>query len=148
MTTILPALRGASLFRPFLNDLLADVDRFPWPTEFSADDTVGFRIDVSEYQDRYVLVADLPGRSTQDVDITLHNSQLSIEVRPQSQAHKSDGENVRLLVHERRMGAMKRTIKLPYAANEKDVDATLKDGVLTVTIRKEEASMPKKISVS
>ena len=147
MTTILPALRSASLLRPFLSDLLADVDRFPWPTEFSGDDTVGFRMDVCEYKDRYVLVADLPGRSSQDVEIVFQNGLLSIEVGVQSETHKSDGEEVRFLVHERRMGAMKRTIKLPYTSKEANVDAAMKDGVLTVTIRKEEASMPKKINV-
>lgn len=147
MSTILPALRSGSLLSPLLGQMFTDVDRFPWPAEFSAEDTVGFRMDVTEFQDKYVLVADLPGRSTSEVDVTLHNRLLSIEVNPQQDSAKSDGNEARFIIRERRSGSMKRTISLPYAATASNVDATMKEGVLTVTIKKEESSMPKKITV-
>lgn len=147
MTTFLPALRSGSLLAPLLGDFFADLDEFAWPTAISADQGAGFRMDVAEYQDRYIIVADLPGRSTEDVDITLHNSHLAISVKPQAEVQRSSEGDVRFTLRERRIGAMRRTIQLPYTASEKNIDATMKDGILTVTIKKDEALMPKKIVV-
>ena len=147
MTAFLPALRSGSLLRPFLSDFFTDLDEFASPRVFSADQPAGFRMDVAEYQDRYVVVADLPGRSTQDVEITLDNSQLAIEVKPQTEVQRSSEGRVRFILRERRIGAIRRTIQLPYTTTEKNIDAIMKDGVLTVTIKKDEALTPKKIPV-
>ena len=147
MTTFLPALRSASLLRPFLGDFFADLDDFAWPTAISADQAAGFRMDVAEYQDKYVIVADLPGKATSDVDITLHNSHLSIGVTSQVEVERSADRGVRFILRERRSGTMRRTVQLPHATSEKNVEATMKDGVLTVTIKKDESSTPKKIAV-
>lgn len=104
-------------------------------------------MDVAEYKDRYVLTADLAGIRNEEVEITLNNSRLFIEVKPQVEVHSSGDSEANYIVRERRIGAMSRTILLPYVTSEKNIDASMKDGVLTVTIKKDEASMPKKITV-
>lgn len=147
MNTFLPALRSGLLLRPFIGDLFAELDQETWPPLISADQGTVFRMDVAEYQDRYVIVADLPGRSTEDVDITLHNCHLTIEVRAQTEVQRSSEGDVKSILRERRIGAMKRTLQLPHTTSEKNIDATMKNGVLTVTIKKEEALKPKKIVV-
>lgn len=147
MTTLLPALRSGSLLRPFLGDFFADLDKFNWPSSVSAEDSAGFRMDVAEYNDRYVLKADLAGIRNEEVEITLNNSRLSIEVKPHAEVQDSSDTQANYIVRERRIGAMSRTIVLPYVTSAKNVDASMKNGVLTVTIKKDEALMPKKIVV-
>jgi HSP20 family protein len=147
MNTFLPSLRSGSILRPFLSDFLADIEESVLPSSFSAHQTDRFKMDVTEYQDKYVIVADLPGRSNGDVEVTLHHSELTIEVKPQVELDESRENKVNFILRERWIGAMKRTIKLPYTTTESNVNATMKDGVLTVTIKKEEAFMPKKIAV-
>lgn len=147
MTTLLPVLRGGSLLRPFLGDFFADVDTFSDSSPSWAGSYGTFRMDVAEYKDRYVLTADLPGITKEEVEITLNNSRLSIDVKPNAEVQNSSGQEVNYIVRERRIGAMSRTIQLPYVTSERNIDAFMKHGVLTVTIKKDEALMPKKITV-
>lgn len=147
MTALLPALRSGSLLRPFLGDFFADLDEFNWPSAAWAENSAGFRMDVAEYKDRYVIKADLAGIRNEEVEITLNNSRLFIEVKPHAEVQDSSDTQVNYIVRERRIGAMSRTILLPYVTSERNVDASMKDGVLTITIKKDEALMPKKIAV-
>jgi HSP20 family protein len=94
-----------------------------------------------------VIKADLAGVRNEEVEVTLNNSRLSIEVKPHAEVQDSSGSQLNYIIRERRIGAMSRTIVLPYVTSEKNVDASMKDGVLTVTIKKDEALMPKKIAV-
>lgn len=147
MATLLPALRSGSILRPFLSDLLADLDEFHWPINALARDSVGFNVDVAEYNDRYVIKADLAGVRNEELEITLGNNRLTIEVKPQAEVQDSSDTPVNYILRERRIGAVRRTVLLPYVTSEKNIDASLKDGVLTITIRKDEALVPKKITV-
>ena len=144
MTTLLPVLRGGSLLRPFLGDFFAEfTDSLPeW-----AGNNETFRLDVSEYKDHYVLKADMAGIRNDEVEITLNNSRLSIDVKPTPEVQNSSDAEVKYIIRERRIGAMSRTILLPSVTSESNIDASMKDGVLTVTIKKDEALMPKKITV-
>lgn len=147
MTMLLPVLRGGSLLRPFLGDFFADFNEFTDSLPEWAGNHETFRIDVAEYKDRYVLTADLAGIRNEEVEITLNNSRLSIDVKPNAEVQNSSDAEVHYILRERRIGAMRRTIQLPYVTCEKNIDASMKDGVLTVTIKKDEALMPKKITV-
>lgn len=147
MTPLLPALRSGSLLRPFLSDLFANPEEFYWPASTRNEGGVGIRIDVADHKDRYVIKADLAGIRKEEVEITLNNSRLTIAVKPYAEVHDSSDSLENFIVRERLIGAMSRTILLPYMTSEKNVDASMKDGVLTVTIKKDEALMPKKITV-
>lgn len=149
MTTLLPALRNGSILRPFLDDVFRDLDELRWSTSVTRlPEPTGFSMDVVEYQDRYELTADLPGFSNEEVEITLNNGRLAIEVKPRAEVQNSTEEpQARYLLRERRIGAMSRTITLPRMTSEDNIQASMKDGVLTVTIKKDEAAVPKRIKV-
>lgn len=147
MTTLLPALRSGSILRPFLGDFFADLNEFNWPNTSWSDAGSGFRMDVVEYKDRYVLKADLAGIRSEEVEVTLNNSRLLIEVKPHTEVQSSSDTEARYIVRERRFNAMSRTVLLPSVTSEKNIDASMKDGVLTVTIKKDEALMPRRITV-
>lgn len=147
MTTSLPVLRGGSLLRPFLGDFFADFTELTDSLPAWVGNHETFRMDVAEYKDRYVLTADLAGIRNEEVEITLNNSRLSIDVKPNVEVRDSSDTEVNYIIRERRIGAKRRTIQLPYVTYEKNIDASMKDGVLTVTIKKDAALMPKKITV-
>ncbi len=147
MTTLLPVLRGGSLLRPFLGDFFADFSEFTGSPPTWAGNHATFRMDVAEYKDRYVLTADMAGIKKEEIEITLNDSRLSIDVKPNAEVQDSSDSEVNYILRERRIGAMNRTIVLPFATSERSIDASMKDGILTVTIKKDEALLPKKITV-
>ena len=147
MTTLLPVLRGGSLLRPFLGDFFADYNGLADSLPTWAENHGTFRMDLAEYKDRYVLTADMAGIRSDEVEITLNNRRLSIEVRPNAEVQAANDSEVHYILRERRSAASTRAVVLPYATSESNVDASMKDGVLTVTIKKDEALMPRKISV-
>ncbi|WP_210420308.1 Hsp20/alpha crystallin family protein [Aquisphaera giovannonii] len=94
-----------------------------------------------EDDDRIHVEADLPGMTENDVEITVHNGMLSIrgERKPEG------GRNY--FYNGRSYGRFERVITLPEAVNADDVQGTLKDGVLRLTLPKRPEARPKKITL-
>ena len=103
----------------------------------------GFPLDVVEETARYVIEASLPGVSKDDIEVSLEDNSLTIQVKPDER-----GENHRnYLYRERWLGAASRTIALPFTSSEGEVEATLKDGVLTLVVNKTPEKQVKKIAI-
>ncbi len=102
-------------------------------------------VDVSETEDAYVVKAELPGMSREDLDITLENNVLRI-----AGERKFDRDEKKENYHriERSYGAFSRAFALPTQVDAEKVEATFKDGVLTVTVPKAEQARPRKISIA
>ncbi|MGI5487268.1 Hsp20/alpha crystallin family protein [Microtetraspora malaysiensis] len=78
--------------------------------------------------DRYIVRAELPGIDpSKDVDITLTNGVL--EIRAEKSEEMREGRRT-----EFHYGSLYRSITLPPAVREDDVQATYKDGVLEVSV--------------
>lgn len=104
----------------------------------------GFSVDVEETSEGYVLSADLPGVSKDLVDISLEGSQLTIAVKaPETSADESR----KALHRERRPIVSVRKFELPKEVSQ-EVEASLRDGVLTLYLKKDEAKSPKKIAIN
>ena len=113
-----------------IRDLLAiqqRLDRFaPGPAGWAPP------IDVSETADRYVITAELPGISQEDIQIHINDGRLTLSGerrerdRPCEQYHRV----------ERGHGGFSRTFQLPVPVDADAVTADLHDGVLTVTCPK------------
>jgi HSP20 family protein len=105
-----------------------------------------YAVDVREDADHIFVEAELPGFTRDEVDITLENSVLTISAeRKAEQQTEKKGE---YLLNERRYARFLRSFTLPPTVNESSVEAGLKDGVLTITIKKREETKPRKITVS
>ena len=98
--------------------------------------------DVSETDDAYMVEADLPGVSKDQIDVQLSDRELIItgEVREE--------ERERRHRRMRRTGRFEFRTVLPGDVETERVDAKLRDGVLTVTIPKAQAAKPRHIEVS
>jgi HSP20 family protein len=121
----------------FLRDMLPD-DSF-----FSRDWTPA--VDVIEKNDGYIIKAELPGMSKDDVKITLENNLLTIRGERKNELNDKEGNAHRI---ERRYGAFERSFTIPGTIKANDVDAQYKDGILTLTLPKQEEEKPKLINVT
>lgn len=104
----------------------------------------GARLDVRETPNQFVIQADLPGFKKDDVDVTFQDGVLTL-TGERKREEKKEGENFHFV--ERRVGRFARSIRLPDGLKPDTVDASLKDGVLTITVDKAEEIKPRKIAV-
>ncbi|MCL5266803.1 MAG: Hsp20/alpha crystallin family protein [Bacteroidetes bacterium] len=102
------------------------------------------RVDVMEHQDSYTIKAELPGVSKNDVKITLHENVLSIRGEKKQEKEEKDANFHRV---ERSYGVFERQFALPTGVKSDKIDASYKDGILTITLPKVEEAKPKEIEV-
>jgi HSP20 family protein len=103
-------------------------------------------IDVYETDDRYVVAAELPGMSRQDIDLALEDSRLTIRGQRVDRTVAS-GDVVHFHQVERGHGAFSRTFEFASKIDTDAVSADLADGVLTITLPKAAPPPPRKIEV-
>ena len=102
-------------------------------------------VDVSEREDAYVVRAELPGVSKDDVQVSLENGVLTIEGEKKVEVTEGHGEKKHTV--ECAYGSFLRTFVLPSDADAEKVDASFKHGVLKLSIAKTAESKAKKIEV-
>jgi len=101
-------------------------------------------VDIYENEDAFVLKAELPGFTKDDVQIELHNNRLTLRgERKQETEAKEDQYHRR----ERAYGRFERSFLLPTMIDADKVTATFKDGVLELRLPKSEAAKPKRIAI-
>ncbi len=100
--------------------------------------------EVRETPDAYVFRADLPGVKQPDVEITLTGNRLTIRgKREQEQSQEGD----RFFAFECSYGSFSRTFTVPEGADLDNVQAEMKNGVLTVVVPKSGQAKPRRISL-
>jgi len=101
-------------------------------------------MDLVETDDHFVLRADLPGLSEEDVNIEVEDRVLTI-----SGERKAEHELTKEGYHrvERAFGTFSRALTLPEGINPDAVAATFERGVLEVRIPKPEERKPRKVSI-
>lgn len=97
---------------------------------------------LNEENDQITIKAVVPGVSPENINIELVDNTLVIEGEK-----KSDYNDNPYLRKERSFGKFKKSIKLPYRVENENIDAQLKDGILTVCLHKSEEAKPKKIEI-
>ena len=102
-------------------------------------------VDIKEDQDQFVLTADLPGIDPKNIEITMENGVLTLKGERQwsDQQEKNGYRRV-----ERVRGTFYRRFSLPDTANAEGIAAKGNNGVLTVTIPKQEKAQPRRIEVA
>jgi len=95
-----------------------------------------FKIDVQETDKEYLIEADLPGVKKEEISLDLEDEKLSISVNRQETTEKKDDNYVH---KERFYSSMSRSIYLADAEAD-NIKAKLNNGVLTITITKQEKS--------
>jgi HSP20 family protein len=102
-------------------------------------------LDVSESDQEITVQAELPGVDPKDLDITVTADRITISGEKKEAVEKTDKNYHH---KEIRSGNFSRTISLPAGVDTENVVADHKNGILTVRLKKSQASAAKKISVT
>jgi HSP20 family protein len=101
------------------------------------------RINLYDEGSNLVLKADVPGLSEKDVQVTLNESGLSIS----GERKVAPPEGYSAHRQERTSFTFSRSLTLPCKVNPEQTQATVKNGVLTVTLAKAPEAQPRQITV-
>ena len=101
-------------------------------------------VDVYETRDKLVVKARTAGVNKNDLDVSIADNQLTIRGTLSSGAEEGV-ENY--FLQECYWGEFSRTIALPVPVKEEEIEAVLKDGVLTISFGKVQQDTVKKIQV-
>lgn len=97
-------------------------------------------IDVDETEQAYTVTAELPGIAEQDVELNLADNALTISGEKRSERNEDQGGR---RYSERSFGRFSRTIPFPTEVDADRVEAAYRNGVLTITLPKNEKAKDK-----
>lgn len=148
-------LNGGSFFSPFdgLLQLRRGLDEMVNRLEGEFPTVEGVRswafpMDYHETEDAYHYVFDVPGFSLEDLDVTLENGVLTVSgMRHHPHRSGEEGEQWRQWHTERRFGRFQRSIRLPNNTLTDELEATCRDGQLTVRVPKSQEARPRRIEI-
>ncbi|KAK1651279.1 hypothetical protein QYE76_069084 [Lolium multiflorum] len=142
-------IRRADVFDPFSLDLWDPFNGFPFSSGSgsifprTSSDTAAFasaRIDWKETPEAHVFKADVPGLKKEEVKVEVDDGnvlQISGERNKEQEEKSETWHRV-----ERSSGKFLRRFRLPDNAKTEQIKASMENGVLTITVPKEEAKKP------
>ena len=122
------------LMSDFIGDRFEDTELTDWTPA----------IDITEDNDSFTLIADLPGLTKKDISLNIKENMLTIG--GERKTEKKD-ETKNYCRTERRYGSFKRSFQLTDHVIADKITASFKDGVLTVNVPKAEEVKPKEIEI-
>jgi HSP20 family protein len=144
-TPAYPAARWdpLSVFRDFVRwdpfreiaPMAQQVDRL---SEFDA------AFEVKETKDGYLFKADVPGIKESDLTINLNGNRLTVSGKREEEKRQ---EHETFFSYERSYGSFTRSFTLPEGVDADQVNANLKDGVLSIVVPKKPEAQPKKVAI-
>jgi len=101
-------------------------------------------VDIAENDDQYAITVEIPGAKKEDVSVECHDNVLTIKGEKKSE--REEKQEHRHYV-ERSFGSFSRTFTLPNDADGDRINATFRDGVLSVEVPKSEGRKPKVVDI-
>lgn len=125
------------------NDPITTVSEDSW--EDNQEDFLGqLAVDVYETDEKLVVKARTAGVNKEDLDVSISDGILTISGTLSS---GDDTEATNWHIQECYWGEFSRTLALPVSVKEDEVDAVLKDGVLSISFNKIKQEQAKKIQI-
>ncbi|KAK4271601.1 hypothetical protein QN277_020275 [Acacia crassicarpa] len=137
--------RRSNVFDPFSLDVWDPFKDFPFPSSLSTNSQdnsafVSTRVDWRETPEAHVFKADLPGIKKEEVKVEVEDDRV-LQISGERNFEKEDKNDTWHRV-ERSSGKFMRRFRLPENAKMDQVKASMENGVLTVTVPKEEVKKP------
>lgn len=131
------------LFDDFFTDPFGS---FGLQTANETDNAFYPRLDISESDQDYKVVAEVPGMSEKDINVTLNDNILTISGKKELEREEKNRQYHRV---ERSYGSFRRDVELPSEVIPDKVEAKFKNGVLEIVLPKPaaEISKGKKITI-
>jgi HSP20 family protein len=101
-------------------------------------------VDIFETEDAYIFSAELPGVRKEDVTVHVENGVLVLN------GHRKLENEAKIRAYHRMEGSygtFARSFELPEGVDGNSVNASFRNGVLTITVAKAESAKPRKIEV-
>ncbi|XP_031254840.1 18.1 kDa class I heat shock protein-like [Pistacia vera] len=145
--------RRSNVFDPFSLDIWDPFEGFPFTTTVanapsSARDTSAIantRIDWKETPEAHVFQADLPGLKKEEVKVEVEGGSVLQISGERSQENEEKNDKWHRV--ERSSGKFTRRFRLPENAKMDQIKASMENGVLTVTVPKQEEKKPEVKSI-
>jgi HSP20 family protein len=127
------------LFREMEANLGARVARGPQPTGVYPP------VNLDETSEAYILTAELPGIASDEIDVSIEGSTITLTGQRKTESKAGDG----VAVHrrERQSGHFKRAFQLPGRIDVDSVEAVHRAGVLELRLPKAPETKPRQISI-
>ena len=111
--------------------------RLALPDQTAKPGTRFMHTDIVEKDGNYEIAVDVPGFKKEDINVELDDNILTItaETSSENEEKKEDGKYIR---RERYVGKQVRRMYVPKGTKQEDVKAQFEDGVLKITLPKEE----------
>ncbi len=104
-------------------------------------------VDVEENADNYMIKAEMPGFSKENVKITVDKHVLKISGTVDETEKEKDNDGKKYLIKERRHESFERSFSLPEGLDESGITADFSNGVLEITLPKTPEEKPRQIDV-
>ncbi len=115
------------------------------PLAWGGSNEARLPLDITSSEEAVTIEAALPGIHPEDVEITVHQDNLTIGVKEQAERETQEGERV---YRELRRSAGSRTLTLPTGLDTENAVATFDNGMLRLSIPRAEAAKPRQIPVT
>jgi len=102
-------------------------------------------VDIEETDNGFELRADLPGVEEKDVEVTVHEGVLVLSGKREEVKEEKSEHGI---YRERSFGSFFRRFRLGPHVDPEKIEASFKNGVLTVLLPKKEEAKPRQITVS
>ena len=108
-------------------------------------------MDVIENENEYVIQLDIPGFTNEEIVVEVSNDEVLISAEKKIIERNDENDNIEVLPNylyrARRNSNVKRRYSLRSPIDSKNSNVELRNGVLTVTLKKSESSKPRRIEV-
>lgn len=121
------------LFSTFFGDWPVLSERAIWPA-----------IDIADGENEIVVKAEVPGCKAEDIDISVYGNTLTLSGEKKAEEEKKEKGYYHL---ERSYGSFRRELRLPDDVDPDKVDASCRNGVLTITLPKSEKTKAVKVKI-
>jgi HSP20 family protein len=130
------------------SDLVRRFWEDPWTTSLTdrLNQMVGSapRMDMVETEHELSLRFEVPGMKAEDVNVQVTGNLLTLSGEKKEERESRKGGTT---YSERSYGSFSRSVTLPSAVDPQRVEATCRDGVLTISIPKHRESKPRRVTV-
>jgi HSP20 family protein len=104
-----------------------------------------FRMDVTENDKEYQVLAELPGVKKEEISITINGNEVAVSAEVK---YEKDVDNAEMVLRaERYYGKIQRAFTLGQEVDEATAQAKYNDGVLELTLPKKTAAAAKRLAV-
>ena len=127
------------------DDMFRTVFNSDWKYPFKTKPNWKPEIDIKESDNLFQIKADIPGLTKKDIKVSLKGDQLTISGERKK---ISDNENDHYHYRERSVGKFHRSFNLPESINKDKIQASFKNGILSIELEKHEEIAPKEMEIS